>query len=331
MDQINIQNLNQGEIKSFSNEDLLLSTERLVEEERKIVQVLIWHLQEIQDRKLYLYLGYDSLYKCLILHFKMSDTTAYSRIKVLKILEEVPEVGESLKSGELNISNIGLAHSFIEKHQKITGEELSRSDKAEIFENLKDKTTTEAKEFFARCNPETALPHDEIKRLTETHSQMRSTISNKLVDKINYLKSLISHEHIHPTHEELLTLAFDALIEKAEKKKGIHQKSSDIKENRNSRQNKNSESESNHSTENTNPPTQCLTNGTSRYIPREVKRYVLNRAQNQCEHVHTNGERCGSRFQLQFDHIIEFSKGGKATIENMQLLCRVHNAFKNCQ
>jgi 5-methylcytosine-specific restriction endonuclease McrA len=37
---------------------------------------------------------------------------------------------------------------------------------------------------------------------------------------------------------------------------------------------------------------------------------------------------CGGVRQLQFDHIIAYSKGGKASIENMQLLCRVHNAFK---
>lgn len=311
----------QEDIKSLSNEDLLLSTESVLEEERKIVQVLIWHLQEIQDRKLFISLGYESLYQCLIKHFKMSDTTAYGRIKVLKILEEVPEVSDSLKSGALSVSNIALAHSFIEEHQKLTGEELSQEDKLEIFENLKDKTTTEAKEFFARCNPETNLPHDEIHLLTETHSQIRSTVTNKLIEKINYLKSLISHEYINPTHEELLTLAFDALIEKAEKKKGLQQKKSKTSED--------SKVPSETLTAE-KKPTQSLTDGNSRYVPREVKRYILKRAQNQCEHIHTNGERCESKFQLQFDHIKAFSKGGKASIENMQLLCRVHNAFKHC-
>jgi 5-methylcytosine-specific restriction endonuclease McrA len=340
MDQINMKNLGQVEIKSLSNEDLLLSTERTIEQERKIVQVLIWHLQEIQDRKLYLSLGYESLYKCLIGQFKMSDTTAYGRIKVLKILEEVPEVSDGIKSGALNISNIALAHSFIEKHQKLTGEELSLDDKLEIFENLKDKTMTEAIEFFARCNPETSLPHDEIRVLTENHSQMRSTLTNKLIEKINYLKSLISHEHINPTHEELLTLAFDAFIEKAEKKRGIHQKMSStqkkaFKDKSSSESYKNPQTNinpsSNSSNESMTPPTQSFTDGNSRYVPREVKRFIRNRAQNQCEHIHISGERCLSKFQLQFDHIIAFSKGGKATTENMQLLCRVHNAFKHCQ
>ena len=304
--------MNQISIKSLSDPDLILSTERVVEQERKIVQVLIWHLQEIQDRKLFLSMGFVSLYECLIQHFKMSDTTAYGRIKVLKILEDVPEICESLKTGELNISNIALAHSFIEKHQKITGEELSSTEKVDLIENLKNKTTSEVKELLARCNPDTALPYDEIKILSGSHSQLRSTVSNELVQRIEYLKSLISHENINPTHEELLAMAFDALIEKVEKKKGIRARTATTSQ----------------KTSNTKP-TQRLTDGNSRYLSRGIKRFVFKRANGQCEHIHIDGHRCTSKFQTQYDHVIAFSKGGKSTLENSQLLCRVHNAAKS--
>jgi hypothetical protein len=214
--------MNQSIVKSLNDQDLITSTERFVIQEREIGQVIIWHLQEIQDRRLFLTMGFESLYECLRKHFKMSDSVAYGRIKVLKVLADVPTAGESLKSGELNISNIVLAHSFIEKYQKKTGEELSLEDKVELIENIKSKKTAEVKELLARCNPDVALPHDEIRPITKNHSQMKSTISKELVEKIEYLKSLISHEHINPTHEEILTLALDALIEKVEKKKGIH-------------------------------------------------------------------------------------------------------------
>lgn len=304
--------MNQISIKSLSDQDLILSTERIVEQERKIVQVLIWHLQEIQDRRLFLSMGFVSLYECLIQHFKMSDTTAYGRIKVLKILEDVPEICESLKTGELNISNIALAHSFIEKHQKLTGEELSSREKVDLIENLKNKTTSEVKELLARCNPDTALPHDEIKILTKSHSQLKSTVSIELVKKIEYLKSLISHENINPTHEELLAMAFDALIEKVEKKKGIRARASKALVQKPDEK-----------------PTQRLTDGNSRYLSRGIKRIVFKRANGQCEHVHIDGRRCTSKFQTQYDHVIAFSKGGKSTLENSQLLCRVHNAAKS--
>jgi hypothetical protein len=331
--------MNQAFVQSLNDQDLIASTEHVVEQERKIFQVVIWHLQEIQERRLYISMNYTSLYECLIKHFKMSDTTAYGRIKVLKILEDVPTVSEALNTGELNISNITLAHSFIEKHQKITGQELSLNDKVELIENLKNKTNSEVKELLARCNQDFALPHDEIRLLTKTHSQMKSTISNELVEKIEYLKSLISHENTNPTHHELLSLAFDALIEKVEKKKGIHQcqPKPAVK--------KMAKSAARGTTTQENSPiaealpgaaerqtkektTQQITDGNTRYIPRSVKRFILKRAAGKCEHIHTDGERCSSHFQTQFDHVIAFSKGGKTIAENMQLLCRVHNAAK---
>jgi 5-methylcytosine-specific restriction endonuclease McrA len=54
----------------------------------------------------------------------------------------------------------------------------------------------------------------------------------------------------------------------------------------------------------------------------------MNRSKNQCEHIHSDGKRCNSKFQTQFDHITAFSKGGAATLENIQMLCRVHNNHK---
>ena len=308
--------MNFSDVKLLNDQELIHRTERLVEQERQIVQVLIWHLQEIQDRKLFLAMEYTSMYECLIGHFKMSDTTAYSRIKVLKVMEEIPQVSESLKSGELNISSIALAHSFIERHQKTTGEELSQDDKIELMESLKNKTTSEVKELLARCNPETALPYDEVRPLTESHSQMRSTVTKELLEKMEYLKSLLSHEEIYPSHEDLLSKAFDALIEKVEKKKGLHQ-----------RKVNSIDSEGPKPTPIFEKPAKQQDH--SRYISRDIKRFVFKRAQGRCEHIHASGERCSSRFQTQFDHVIPFSKGGPSTFQNIQLLCRVHNSAKS--
>jgi hypothetical protein len=41
-----------------------------------------------------------------------------------------------------------------------------------------------------------------------------------------------------------------------------------------------------------------------------------------------DGEICGARNRLEFDHDLEVALGGKPTIENVRLLCKSHNFMK---
>ncbi len=59
----------------------------------------------------------------------------------------------------------------------------------------------------------------------------------------------------------------------------------------------------------------------SRYIPPHVKEKVWNRDEGQCV-------KCGSKYELEYDHIIPFSKGGSNTHNNIQLLCTKCNRRK---
>jgi hypothetical protein len=43
--------------------------------------------------------------------------------------------------------------------------------------------------------------------------------------------------------------------------------------------------------------------------------------------VDNKGRRCGSRHRLEFHHREPFGRGGNHSLENLQLMCRTHNAF----
>jgi 5-methylcytosine-specific restriction endonuclease McrA len=62
-----------------------------------------------------------------------------------------------------------------------------------------------------------------------------------------------------------------------------------------------------------------------KYISVKVKRAVFARANHCCELVHSDGRRCGSKFQLQTDHRIPLACGGTNDFENLRALCGVHN------
>jgi hypothetical protein len=315
-----VQTLTKDIVKSFNNKELLASSEAHVKNERQAYEFTNWHFDEIQSRKLYISCGYESLYKMLVGFYKYCEASAYQRVRVINLIEEVPEIAESLNLGELNITNLDRAQSFIKSYEKKNNEVLNQTEKLELIENIKNKTTKEVKEYFARLDPETTLPPDLVKHLSEKHVQVSWTLEKILLEKLDYLKSLISHEYPLVTANDLMGLMLTETIKNVEKKKGVYQKPSrtkaiDFIENPNSLK--------------TYKSSKYFISNNSRYISRIVKRYALAKANNRCEHVNSDGTRCPSTYQLQFDHIISFSKGGSSTLENIQMLCRVHNDFKS--
>ena len=63
----------------------------------------------------------------------------------------------------------------------------------------------------------------------------------------------------------------------------------------------------------------------SRHVPAAVKRVVSKRDQGRCAFVSPSGVRCTERGWIEFDHIRPHGDGGRATVDNVRLLCRSHN------
>ena len=64
----------------------------------------------------------------------------------------------------------------------------------------------------------------------------------------------------------------------------------------------------------------------SRHIPARVKNQVWTRDKGRCTFRAPNGEKCGSTYNLQFDHYpVPFARGGPNTPDNLRLLCARHN------
>lgn len=57
-------------------------------------------------------------------------------------------------------------------------------------------------------------------------------------------------------------------------------------------------------------------------VPVEIRRVVFERDGGRCTE-------CGSNFDLQYDHILPFSRGGATSVENLQLLCLECNQGKS--
>jgi hypothetical protein len=65
----------------------------------------------------------------------------------------------------------------------------------------------------------------------------------------------------------------------------------------------------------------------SRHIPAAVRRAVWRRDGGCCAFVGAEG-RCGERAFLELHHVEPSAVGGAATVENIELRCRAHNAYE---
>ena len=66
----------------------------------------------------------------------------------------------------------------------------------------------------------------------------------------------------------------------------------------------------------------------SRYIPKAVKRAVWYRDRGQCAFVATSGQRCIEKEFLELHDIHPYALRGSATVGNIALRCRRHNAYE---
>lgn len=94
------------DLSKISNEEILSRLDRLAKSERKITHLVLWHILEVESRKLYLKLNYDSLYRYLTQHLGYSESAAYDRMQAARLLKKAPGIAEKIEDGSLNLTQL---------------------------------------------------------------------------------------------------------------------------------------------------------------------------------------------------------------------------------
>ena len=123
-------------LKHLTDKTLLNDARKLSLEERRLSSQLLYHIREIEKRKLFSDLGYSSLHQYLVMELKYSDGAASRRVKASRLLEQLPKLKEKIIDGSLSLSNISLAAGFF-KNEKIE----SPKEKADILSQIENKTS----------------------------------------------------------------------------------------------------------------------------------------------------------------------------------------------
>ena len=127
----------------MTDDQLLLQTKNLVQKERQINIQVLQHLQEIQSRKLYLKRSFSSLFEYAVKELGYSESSAYRRIKAMKLCKELPETKLKMEKGELNLCTVSRLQTVFEKQEKqIKNKAIKQqamTTKALLDKNKKDK------------------------------------------------------------------------------------------------------------------------------------------------------------------------------------------------
>lgn len=270
-------------LKNIADNTLIQSTESLVREERELLTAVLYHLREIDRRRLFSSLKYKSLHEFAVKHLGYPEDQAYRRIAAMRLLNEVPEIEEKINQGEISLTHISLAQSLFRQEKKANSREMSHEQKLEVINQIANKSVREAEKITLSLSsaPEMVEP-DRVRSITENQIELKFVASIKLQEKIERLKGLLVHTHPNITLGELFAVLCDLGL-----------------------------SELN--------PTKTAAPRKRRVISKISKAQktceVFVRANNQCQN-------CGSHYALEIDHIIPQAKGGSSETENLRVLCR---------
>lgn len=298
---------NHIEIKALNNQDLLSKIKTLASEDRRLQVIFLKHLKEVEKRKLFLQIGYSSLFEYVVKELGYSESTAYRRIEAARLLNEIPEIEEKLKSGVLSLNTAAQVQTFFKKVKKHAESNLPPLKKSELLSQLENKSSRETERHLLSLTPEAHLPKEKIKPLTAEHTELKLILNEDQKQRLDQLKLLLSHVNPNMTYQELI----DHLCQRTLKQLDPKLKNNNIKPNLLKIDNAKS------------------TKPNSRYLLSALKVKIHQRDQGCCSYVSPQtGKKCGSKFQVQVDHIQPYALGGKNEESNLRLLCSAHNRLR---
>ena len=285
---------------------------------------LLAHIAEADERRLYLPLGYSSMYQYCVREFRMSEDVAHKRIRVARAARRFPAMYEWIADARLNLS----AALLLAPH--LTGEnaaelltasahltnaaiELMLAERfatPDLLASAGDTTphfaepepavrrvvpsnASESAEWEVPLSPEVPTPLSPIRRTRPV------LLDQETCELLERARELLGHAVPKGDPATVIKRAVTELVDRLERRK--HGK--------------------------VDRPRVSRGSSKGRHVCAEVRRAVSDRDGERCAFISREGRRCEERCQLEYDHIVPVAQGGQSTIANVRLLCRAHNQY----
>ena len=282
---------------NLSNASLISNFTSLVHQERKITTQVLECIAEIDRRKLYVEKGFSSLFDFLVRDHGYSPGAAMRRVDGARLLCELPEVAEKFESGALTLSQANQIQRAAREMKK-SDTPLSIEDKQELIVQVEHASKKETEKIIAAA---LHLPLQAVQKETFHHDDsvtLTMTFSKEQIEKLEQLRDKIAHCVPDSSWVEMFSYLAQKELSRRTKTKAIVEKGLTSK-----------------------------ISNSRRTISSSIRKTLLH-ANAKCEYTDSHGKHCQSTRYLQIDHIKSVSRDGGNELENLQVLCGVHNRYK---
>ena len=279
----------------LADSSLLQGTRSLRARDRLTTALLVARIGEIDSRRLAERLGYPSTMAWCIAELRFSEDEAGRRIRAARFGRNFPELFEALADGRLHLTAVNLI-----------GPHLSKATVDGWIAAATHRTRAEIQALIAIRRPrpdgsdgmvelaEYVLEqvHDRVLPTAPQRHLFQCAIGDTLRAMLEEARDLMSHQNPAGKYEAVLIEALELLLPALRKQK-------------------------------------FATSGAGeRRISSEVKAKVWERDGGRCTFAGEDGRRCGSTWNVEFDHVEPVACGGEATVDNVRCLCRAHNQLE---
>ena len=234
-------------VAALSDQRLLQRIKELSAVEQHLKVVVIDHLRELERRRLYLSLGFSSLFEYAVRELGYSDAAAWRRIKAMRLCVEVKGARGRIQDGTLTLNAAAeLQHAFERQERKqggggrgaqagarsgaapngsaagalVRAEDsdaapvLDAAERESLVARAAGKSTRQVKEMLADVDPELAGPADRMRPLGAGRWELKAVIDDDCRSGLEQLKGLLSHVDPQMTVGQLLGRVVQEAVER---------------------------------------------------------------------------------------------------------------------
>lgn len=304
--------------------------------ERASLVDFILALASFDRHKLYVELGYSSLFHYLREELSLSEGTAYYRMTAAQLVQRFPQITPPLRDGWLCITTVvelkkllkedncdHVLPQFFHKSRRETQRLVAAAAPMESppqrdvicsvalppAEAASPATQSQMLVAYPPRALEPLAPPAAVVPLTAEQHRLHVTVSAKFLESLDAAKAALSHKYPAGRLEDILAEGLELIVKAHAKRKAL----TDAPRT-------DTQAAHVHAHEDDHGRKQV-----GRYLPAKVRREVWRRDQGHCQWPLARGGVCGSTHQLEFDHMTARALGGESTVDNLRLVCRAHN------